>query len=121
MIIEKIKDIPKKIFLISIAALFLTTGAAHASAHSTFFECGPYRMVSIFQSTPEEYYWVRVSTYDCDWKRISPRAVKEKGKAPQTVGFDKSGQPIIMNVPITYYRGQKCEEISRAQAIEKWQ
>src|SRR5262249_54166427 len=105
-----------------IAALFLATGTAHASGHSTFYECGQYRIWNIFNAMekPDETYWL-VSKYDDGpGKRIPLRMIKRKGGTVQVVGTS-GGQSIKQFIPDYYYRGKKCEEISRAQALEKWQ
>jgi len=55
----------KKTLLTGVAALFLATGAAHAGGHSTFYECGQYRIINVFVSTgiPKNdfEYWARAS------------------------------------------------------------
>jgi hypothetical protein len=105
-----------------IAALFLATGTAYASGHSTFFECGQHRVMNIYVSPDDFEFWQRVSNYDDNNpKRIPLRMIKRKGGTVQVIGTDGSGQPIKAFIPNYYYRGQKCEEITRAKAIDGWQ
>jgi len=49
----------KKLFLIgSIALSVLSASAAHASAHLTFLECGPYSIVNVFAAPGGGDRWI---------------------------------------------------------------
>ena len=98
----------KKLLLTGIAALFLATGTAHASAHLTFLECGPHLIVNIW-AAPEGGgpidKWLLVLDRNRGWneggnqKRVPRRMIKLKDQ-----GY--------------YYRRQKCQYISRGAVKE---
>jgi hypothetical protein len=89
------------------ATLFLATRAAHASAHLTFLECGPYSIVNIWAAPTGGDFdkWYLILDRDRGWNESSNRK-----RFP--------GRMMKYKHQTNYYRGLKCQIISRAAVKE---
>src|SRR5262249_19181395 len=102
----------KKTLITGIAALLLATGAAHASGHLTFLECGPYLIVNTW-AAPEGGgpldKWERVLDRSKGWNETNNR--------------QQFSSSIRVRFGHLYYRTRKskaykCQEIGRSKVKE---
>ena len=102
----------KKVFSVGIAALFLATGAAHASMHRSWHLCGEYLITDAWDADTGDH-WAIVPDHNKsfmeknNYRKIPKRLVKSR--------VTSHGEDL-------YYRGQKCRNVWADDGIKamKW-
>jgi hypothetical protein len=92
-------DPMKKLFITSIAALFLATGTAHAYVHREFYRCGKYLVTN--GSDPRDH-WSLLSEQNGRWKMRPLSGRLFTGKGTRTGNID------LGNI---YFRKLKCSDV----------